>query len=120
MAITGVRKAEGGVRVAAYKTCFTYGNDFDEYRPIWWYSLNDRLDYEKSYDIIHSRCYTEYGLKRTGCAGCPYGRDFEFELSVIKKHEPKLFTAVNNIFADSYEYTRKYKQFVKERDRKKS
>lgn len=65
------------------------------------------------FDIQHSRCYSEYGLKRTDCAGCPFGRDFEFELEVIKKYEPKLYKAVNKIFGDSYEYTRKYKEFVK-------
>lgn len=59
-------------------------------------------------------CYTEYGLTRTGCAGCPFGRDFEQELSVIEQYEPKLFKAVNNIFGDSYEYTRKYKAFCEE------
>lgn len=66
------------------------------------------------YNVTHSKCYIEYGLKRTGCAGCPFGRDFEYELEVIKKYEPKLYKAVNNIFGKSYEYTRKYKQFCKE------
>ena len=54
-----------------------------------------------------------YGLSRTGCAGCPFGRDFEFELEVIKHYEPKLYKAVNYIFGDSYEYTRKYREFRK-------
>lgn len=53
------------------------------------------------------------------CAGCPFGRDFEKELKIIKKYEPKLFVAVNNIFGDSYEYTRKYKNFCEEMDEKK-
>ena len=61
---------------------------------------------------MHSRCYTAYGLKRTGCAGCPFGRDFEYELEVIKEHEPKLYRAVNTIFGSSYEYTRKYREFA--------
>lgn len=63
---------------------------------------------------MHSKCYTEYGLKRTGCVGCPYGRDFENELEVVQKYEPKLYKAVCNIFKDSYEYTRKYKAFVED------
>lgn len=74
---------------------------------------------EKHYGIVHSKCYTEYGLERTGCAGCPYGRDFEQELKIIQKCEPKLFVAVNNIFGGSYEYTRKYREFCKEMDEKK-
>lgn len=68
--------------------------------------------YEQHYNIIHSRCYEEYGLKRTGCAGCPFGQNFEDELLAMKKYEPGLYKAVNHIFKDTYEYTRKYKEFV--------
>ena len=114
LSIVGVRKAEGGARATAYKTCFTCHDDTaDEYRPIWWYLNEDKKVYENHYGIVHSKCYTEYGLTRTGCAGCPFGRDFEFELDVIREHEPKLYKAVNYIFGDSYEYTRKYREFVK-------
>ena len=113
--IVGIRKAEGGVRAAAYKNCFDEKEDCDIYRPLFWYSDKDKKEYEEHYGIIHSRCYTEYGLKRTGCAGCPFGRDFEFELDVIKMHEPKLYKAVINIFKESYEYSQKFKQFRKER-----
>ena len=112
--ITGVRKAEGGIRATAYKNCFTSNvNGCDEFRPIFWYKNEDKDYYNKQFKIINSKCYSEYGLKRTGCAGCPYGRDFEYELSVIKQYEPQLYLAVNNIFKNLYEYTRKYRQFVK-------
>lgn len=112
LSLVGVRKAEGGARSSAYKNCFSCNTDTpDEYRPIFWYKEETKRVYEESFDILHSKCYTEYGLKRTGCAGCPYGKDFEFELEVIKKHEPNLYIAVNNIFGNSYEYTRKYNEF---------
>ncbi|BFK11872.1 hypothetical protein F140042L4_20300 [Coprococcus phoceensis] len=115
--IMGVRKAEGGVRAAAYKNCFDdNGGEYDNYRPIFWYTDQDKIDYENAYGVVHSKCYTEYGLKRTGCVGCPYGRDFENELEVVKKYEPKLYKAVCNIFKDSYEYTRKYREFRKNMD----
>lgn len=111
--IYGVRKAEGGARSTAYKNCFTNNDgEADEYRPIFWYKEEDKKAYEKTFNITHSKCYTEYGLERTGCAGCPFGRDFENELEVIEKHEPKLYGAVNKIFKDSYEYTRKYREFA--------
>lgn len=111
--IIGVRKAEGGIRASAYKNCFNSGKANDEYRPLFWYADKDKDVYDEHYKIEHSKCYTEYGLKRTGCCGCPYGRDFEFELDVIKEHEPKLYIGINNIFKESYDYTRKYKEFVK-------
>lgn len=119
--IVGIRKSEGGARSSAYKSCFDENgkskkNTYDNYRPLFWYKNSDKEEYDKHYEITHSLCYTEYGLKRTGCCCCPYGRDFEYELKITKEYEPKLFTAVNNIFGDSYEYTRKYKEFCKEMD----
>ncbi|WP_154520500.1 phosphoadenosine phosphosulfate reductase family protein [Clostridium sp. WB02_MRS01] len=112
--IVGIRKAEGGKRSTAYKNCFDENDDScDNYRPLFFYKNDTKLDYEAHYNICHSKCYTEYGLKRTGCAGCPFGRDFEFELEVIQKYEPKLYKAVNSIFGKSYEYTRQYREFCK-------
>lgn len=110
----GVRKSEGGSRSSAYKNCFSDNsqkNKVDEYRPIFWYKDETKRVYEKHFDVTHSKCYTQYGLKRTGCAGCPYGKGFEEELKIIHDHEPNLYKAVNNIFKDSYEYTRKYIKF---------
>lgn len=111
--IFGVRKAEGGARAGAYKTCYNIELDIPQYRPIFWYKDEDKQDYEKAFDVCHSKCYNEYGLTRVGCAGCPFSRDFEKELKVIQKFEPKLYKAVNNIFGDSYDYTKKYNEFKK-------
>ena len=110
--ITGVRKAEGGVRASAYKSCFdNTDKGYDNYRPIFWFKDNDKLEYRKLFNVSHSNCYSIYGLKRTGCCGCPYGKDNSFELKVLEEHEPKLYKAVNNVFKDSYEYTKLYQEF---------
>lgn len=112
--IYGVRRAEGGIRASAYKNCFTENTgECDDYRPLFWYTDIDKEEYEQYYNIVHSECYTKYGLKRTGCAGCPFNSNFENELDIIKENEPKLFIAVNNIFGDSYNYTREYRKFCK-------
>lgn len=112
----GVRKAEGGTRSTGYKNCFSDNSEkdkVDEYRPIYWYKALTKRIYENHFNITHSKCYTQYGLKRTGCAGCPYNKDFEEELKVMEKYEPKLFKAVNNIFKESYKYTRAYNEYKK-------
>ena len=110
--ITGVRKAEGGVRASAYKSCFdNTDKGYDNYRPIFWFKDNDKLEYIKLFNVSHSKCYSVYGLKRTGCCGCPYGKDNSFELKVLEEHEPKLHKAVSNVFKDSYEYTKLYQEF---------
>ena len=114
--VVGVRKAEGGIRAQAYKTCFETDGDIDMYYPILHYTDTDKEDYEEMYDVNHSDCYTEYGMKRTGCAGCPYGRNYESELFILNQYEPNLYKGVANIFKDSYDYTLKYRQFVEEND----
>ena len=123
----GIRKAEGGIRSSAYSSCFSDNRsydfekpnqklkDYDDYRPIFWFTDKDKKEYDEFFNIKHSDCYCKYGLKRTGCVGCPFGRDFESELETAKQYEPKLFNAVNNIFKDSYEYIRKFVEFKKER-----
>ena len=113
--ITGIRKSEGGIRSANYKTCFSNSKSkgCDTYRPVFWYTDADKKVYEENFDIQHSRCYTEYGLKRTGCVDYPFNKHINEELEIIKVNEPELYKAAVNIFGKSYEYTRKYREFVK-------
>lgn len=117
----GVRKAEGGARSSAYKSCFTPTESgmADNYRPLFWFLDETKEMYENIFDVKHSDCYSVWGLERTGCAACPFGRNFEYELECIKQYEPKFYIAVNNIFGDSYEYTRKYREFCKKMDEDK-
>lgn len=111
--ITGIRKCEGGIRSLNYKSCFDDNETISNYRPLFWYNDNDKLKYESVYGIKHSACYTKYGFKRTGCVGCPYNPNIINDLKIIEKYEPKLYKACINIFGKSYEYTKKYREFVK-------
>ena len=114
--MVGVRKAEGGARATAYGSCFTPAGDTKvaQFRPLFYWLGADKEEYEAHSGVCHSACYTKYGLKRTGCACCPFGRDFEVELAAAEKYEPRLATAAQNIFGKSYEYTRKYRAFQAE------
>ena len=107
--ISGIRRSEGGTRSTAYKSCFDNQDNYDNYRPIFWFTDDDKTEYKKLFNVSHSKCYTVYGLKRTGCVGCPFSKDYKKELEIINKYEPKLYNAVTNIFKDSYEYINKYK-----------
>ena len=119
LSITGIRKSEGGIRAESYKNCYTQSDDkIDTFRPVFWLSDQDKRDYEEYFDIVHSRCYTEYGMRRTGCAGCPFDREITDELAIIKKYEPKLYKACIGVFGKSYEYTRQYREFREEMKRK--
>lgn len=111
----GVRRSEGGVRATAYKSCYTPsdGGGVDQFRPIFWLNNHSKQVYKEARGITYSDCYEVWGLERTGCAVCPFGKNFEFELECVKRYEPKFYLAVQAIFGKSYEYTRKYREFQK-------
>lgn len=112
LTILGLRKYEGGAR-NRLKRCFIAENDKSYFYPIFWYKKLDKQYYESKYNIEHSKCYSVYGLERTGCAGCPFGKDYKNELEIMKRFEPKLYKAAINIFKDSYEYTDQFYNFRK-------
>lgn len=114
--MVGVRKAEGGARATAYSSCFTPASKSKvaQFRPLFDWVNADKAEYAAHCGVCHSDCYTVYGLKRTGCACCPFGQDFENELDAAKRYEPLLSTAANSIFRDSYDYTRRYRAFAAE------
>lgn len=116
MRCMGIRRAESGIRAQKYKNCFTYKSEVacQEYRPIFFFTDETKKIFEEREHIEHSKCYSLYGLNRSGCAGCPFGSNFENELKSIEQFEPKLYKAVNNIFKDSYLYTRQYRKFKEE------
>lgn len=113
----GVRKAENGIRSKNIKTCFSCsyenGKGHDEWLPLFWLNDEEKQLYKVFNNVRYSDCYEVYGLKRTGCFGCPFGSGFEYELEVIKQYEPNLYIASNNIFGKSYEYTRLYREYKK-------
>ena len=115
----GLRKMEGGIRSASFKNCYDYDSTkaIQQFRPIWHFTDEDKQTYCNLYGVTHSRCYTEYGFKRTGCAGCCFNSKFEDDLNIIQKYEPMLYLACNNIFGKSYEYTRAYKKYKKLKQR---
>lgn len=109
---TGVRKEEGGTRSTGFSSCFDEkqtGPDY--YRPLFWWSGSDKEAYTKRFGIVRSSCYEEWGMGRTGCAGCPFGKRFEEELALVQSHEPKRYKAMLSVFGESYEYTRRFLEF---------
>lgn len=110
--VFGVRRAEGGIRATSFDTCYSHDSySTPTFRPIFWLNDSDKAYYEERFGIVHSDCYSRYGLRRTGCVGCPYGRYIVDELAQVERFEPKLIRACRNLFRDAYEYTRQYRQF---------
>ena len=110
--LLGIRKAEGGARATAYTSCFNesqkYGN---QHFPVFWFTDEDKRQYDAHFNVTHSAAYTVYGCERTGCAACPFGSRFEQELEMLERYEPNLHKAALNIFGDSIAYTRAYRKY---------
>lgn len=107
-----VRRSEGGVRAISNR-CFDKGNSghVDRYKPLYWLSDDDRRYYERRFDISHSDCYEVWGFKRTGCVGCPFNRTVFDDLCMAEPYEPNIVRAAGKIFGDSYEYTKRFREF---------
>lgn len=93
-AIIGVRQSESITRKAQYNSCMKKDGNFT---PI--YDFSDLLidSIYEAYEIEIPKCYTY--VTRTGCAGCPYGRNCETELALIPELQRK---AVIKYFEESY------------------
>lgn len=120
--IVGIRKSEGGARAVAYKSCYSPETEkhIAEFRPIFWFKNETKEAFKQCYEIKNSDCYEKWGLRRTGCSGCPFARDIETEINAVKMYEPKLYKALMNVFGASYEYTKAYRQFQKEKQNEQS
>lgn len=110
--VTGVRRLEGGKRATTYKSCYDErAYKADLYRPLFWWSNSDKEAYRRWFGIVRSDCYEVWGMERTGCAGCPFGKDFDAELELVQKFEPKRYRAMMSVFGESYDYTREFMAF---------
>lgn len=116
MIITGERRDEGGMRSVPRgdntSLCFTENADGQyRLRPLFYVSDADKEWYKHYYGITYSDAYEVYGLKRTGCCGCPISSRATEDLEKIRPYEPQLVKAAWNIFGDSYRYRRKYNEY---------
>ena len=120
MIITGERRDEGGMRSVPRKDnttlCFTEtASGQYRLRPLYYVTDKDKEWYKETYGIRYSDAYEVYGLKRTGCCGCPISYRAADDLEMIRKYEPNLVTAAWNVFGKSYEYRRMYNEYKAER-----
>lgn len=116
LVITGIRKAEGGRRATKIVNCYLPEkySPYAMYFPLFWWSDSDKKRFIEENNIKLSDCYEVYGMSRTGCVGCPFGRRLDEELEILEKYEPKLHKVATTIFAKTYDATKDYRKFVKE------
>lgn len=108
LTVTGERNAEQGIRTINQKTCFNDTKQIHKFMPLFWWNDNVKNDFKLHEKIRFSDCYEIYGMKRTGCVGCPYNIKISDDLLVIKKYEPNLYHACISVFGKSYYLTDKF------------
>ena len=118
MVITGERRDEGGMRSvprhedAAGTMCFyEQGDGSFRLRPLYYVSDKDKEWYKDYYDLRYSDAYEVYGLKRTGCCGCPISSRATDDLELIRPYEPNLVKATWHVFGASYTYRAQYNEY---------
>ena len=101
--VTGERKAEGGIRATAHHSCFEQSkNHVDKYMPLWWWSDRVKSVFKEREGIRYSDCYEVYGMRRTGCVGCPFSLTIADDLTTMYIFEPQLYKACMKVFGESY------------------
>ena len=109
LSVTGERQAEGGQRALAHQSCFQeYKNDIPRHMPLWWWSNAAKQIFKEVEGIRYSDCYEVYGMKRTGCCGCPFNLNIADDLQAMYEYEPRLFKACMNVFGQAYELTDRF------------
>jgi len=113
--IIGMRQAEGGRRAGSVKNCFTpeSASVTANYRPLWYWTDEDKRIYKDWRGIRYSDCYQIWGYSRTGCAGCPCSSKAIQELKIAEQYEPNKVKAAYAVFGKSYEYREAYNAFKK-------
>lgn len=96
--IVGVRRAESVLRKGLYHSCLDKMQT--KFTPL--YDFTDQVMdiLYRYYDIEEPKLYTLYGLCRSGCAGCSYGRNIELELNLLTDAQRKY--AIDS-FHESYD-----------------
>lgn len=92
--ITGMRGAEGILRQEKVQTCLDKKGKFS---PLFDVSDDMIRAIEKKYNIDVPKIYEH--ISRTGCFGCPYGKDCEKELALLGENQRKFAI---KYFGESY------------------
>ncbi|MBP0987371.1 MAG: phosphoadenosine phosphosulfate reductase family protein [Oscillospiraceae bacterium] len=106
--VTGERKHEGGQRASSHKSCFEEQKKANKYMPLLWWSDSVKAIFKDAEGISYSDCYEVYGMKRTGCCGCPFNLEIAEDLQAMYFYEPNLYNACMSVFKQSYELTDRF------------
>lgn len=76
--------------------------------PLFFWNDETKQWYKEHEGIRYSDCYEVWGMKRTGCTGCPFNSRIGIDLDMIQKYEPNMYKACMNVFGESYRLMDKF------------
>lgn len=109
LSLIGVRQSESLSRKATYKTCSWTDGKTHKFFPLLYFNDDDIRDIVKEKNIKLSDAYEIYKQERTGCVGCPFGKNCLGELEILKKYEPKKAKIVEYLYNDVYNIYKEFK-----------
>lgn len=117
IAITGVRKSEGGLR-QSMQGCTTFtGDKLHKFHPL--FPLEDDwIDWfiqENKIELCRLYC-PPFNFKRTGCKGCPFNTELEKQLYLMKFVLPEEYKQCNLLWKPVYDEYRKIGYRLKKQD----
>lgn len=109
--ITGIRKAEGGLR-QSLKGCTVFYDDnckeLKKFHPLFVCDDNFIDDFVKKFDVKLAEIYLPpYNFKRTGCKGCPFSIDLQEQLDIMSVYFPNEKRQCEDIWKPVYSEYRK-------------
>lgn len=89
IAITGMRKEEGGQRSSIKGCLITENGKLKKFQPLLVVSEDWEEWFIKNYEInLCKLYYPPFNFKRTGCKGCPYSLDLQNQLDIMEQYLP--------------------------------
>ena len=108
IAITSIRKEEGGQR-SNIKGCITSKNNkIKKFHPLLVVDEQFKDFFIKKFNVELCKLYYEpFNFKRTGCKGCPYSLDLQYQLDIMKELLPNEYKQCEIIWSPVYDEYRK-------------
>lgn len=115
IAITGMRKSEGGLRATIKKCVLTDRNgNVIKFHPLLVVNEDFEQWFIEKYNIKLCELYYEpYNFQRTGCKGCPYSINLEEQLKKMEKYLPNERKQCEIIWEPIYKEYRRIKYRLK-------
>lgn len=111
IAMTGIRKAEGGLRRGLSSCAVFYDSEskkLHKFYPLLVVPDEWMEEFIRRYGVKLCSIYSPpFSFKRTGCKGCPYGLELQEELDVMERFFPAERRQCESIWGPVYEEYRR-------------